>query len=118
MSGHKQSVETKRKIGNPSSYGFGQQARSWQGGKRKKDNRWFIYKLEHPFTQSNNYIAQSRLVAEKCLGRYLTKKEVIHHINENKSDDRPENLYLFENQGKHIIYHRLKNKKIITKSNL
>ncbi len=32
---------------------------------------------------------------EKIIGRYLQRKEVVHHINENKLDNRVENLKLF-----------------------
>ena len=95
----------------------GSKSKSWKGGKYKTQNRWFIYNPKHPFAQNRGYIKQSRLVAEKCLGRYLTKIEVIHHINENKSDDRPENLYLFETLGEHTSYH-MRNNKPILKSNL
>lgn len=38
------------------------------------------YKMEHI------------LVAEKMLGRYLADNEVVHHINHNRQDNRPENL--------------------------
>lgn len=93
----------------------GEKSSSWKGGKIVSHNRFFIFKPGHPFIK--RYIRQSRLVAEKCLGRYLTKQEVIHHINENTLDDRPENLYLFPFNSVHIKFHRLKNKPIL-KSNL
>lgn len=82
---------------------------NWKGGKVKSiDNRWLIYKPEHPFANSGSYIFQSRLITEKCLERYLTRKEVIHHINGNTLDDNPENLYLFASNNKHIKFHNLK----------
>jgi len=74
-------------------------------------------KPNHPFTCTNHYVRRSRLVAEKYLGRYLTKQEIIHHINNDSSDDHPENLYLFPTTGEHSQYHFKKSKPKL-KSNL
>ena len=51
------------------------------------------------------YVPEQVLVAEKALGRFLNKKEFIHHINEIKTDNRLENLYLFPNSSEHSRYH-------------
>ncbi len=90
---------------------------SWKGGKCKEHNRWFIYLPNHPLAKSNGCIAQSRLIAEKYLNRYLSFKEQIHHINGDTLDDRPENLYLFSSNSAHIKYEFSKNKSIL-KSNI
>ena len=45
---------------------------------------------------------------EKKLGRYLTKDEIPHHINGIRDDNRPKNLELFENNGKHLAKHNTK----------
>ena len=75
---------------------------SWKGGKMvDKSGYILIFKPKHPFSNKLGYIRKHRLIAEKILGRYLTKQEVIHHINKIKDDNRPENLYLFPNGSEH-----------------
>lgn len=53
---------------------------------------YYIYNPKHPNSIKRGYVAEHRLVAEKMIGRYLKENEVVHHINENKLDNRPENL--------------------------
>ncbi len=52
-----------------------------------------------------NGIAEHILVVEKFIGRFLTPEERIHHLDENKSNNKIENLMLFENNSKHISFH-------------
>ncbi len=79
---------------------------AWKGGKVNHSQGYIrIYCLEHPYRDGDNYVLEHRLVMEKQLGRYLTKEEVVHHINGIKTDNRIENLRLFDNQSKHVRYH-------------
>jgi len=75
----------------------------------------YISILVNPKTKK--YIKEEKLIAEKILERYLKKGEIIHHINEIKTDNRPENLYLYPGHKEHTAYHNLKCKPIL-KSNL
>jgi len=79
----------------------------WKGDKYigKRYGYVWIYKPSHPNCSYRGFVKEHRLVAEKCLDRYLNRKEVIHHINLNKADNRPKNLYYYSSQSEHAKYH-------------
>lgn len=52
------------------------------------------------------YILEHRLVAAVKAGRPLTRAEVVHHLNGEKQDNRPENLVLLDQQS-HSLSHRM-----------
>lgn len=47
----------------------------------------------HPHSNKGHVYAH-RLTMENHLGRFLSPEEVVHHINEIKTDNRLQNLYL------------------------
>jgi hypothetical protein len=77
----------------------------WKGGKYITSMGYVnIFKPDHP-RSVRGYIAEHILVSEQYLGRYLSDKEVIHHINQVKTDNYPENLYVFSNSSEHMRHH-------------
>jgi len=50
---------------------------------------------------------EHRLVMEKHLERKLTKKEIVHHIDGNKSNNNIDNLMLFPTKKAHTKFHYL-----------
>lgn len=47
---------------------------------------------------------EHRAVMERHLGRTLEPWEVVHHINHDKTDNRPENLQVMT-QSEHMLEH-------------
>jgi uncharacterized protein (DUF1330 family) len=75
--------------------------------KGRINHEGYILILLHDYTgkKYKNYVLEHRSVMEKHLGRYLTENEIIHHINNNKSDNRIENLKLFT-RSSHLKFHQ------------
>lgn len=75
----------------------------------------------HKSANCSGYIMEHRHIVEKFLGRELNPSEVVHHIDENTTNNNIENLYLFPSTGLHTSYHnnvRYGNCEKINKSNL
>ncbi len=116
--GTKHTKETKAKM--RASARRGERNHKWKGG-RCVDKYIHILKPDHPFCNKRGYICEHRLVVEYFLRRYLKPTERIHHIDENRHNNNPTNLYLFKTNSEHMLYHRWKHKNPslkITKSNL
>lgn len=58
----------------------------WQRLTGDKAGRWYIY------DRNRKHVAWARIVAQNTIGRPLLRSENAHHVNGDKSDDRPENL--------------------------
>ena len=102
--GRKHSKKTRIKMSKKRK---GKNNPNWKNRKIKNYAGYiYILKPKHPFSDHHNYIFEHRLVVEKYLGRYLKPKEVCHHINEIKDDNRIKNLMVFKNSGYHITFHR------------
>lgn len=69
----------------------------WKGGKIKDTQGYTrIYTPKDPRANCGRYLKEHTIVMEKFLGRQLTKYETIHHKNGNRTDNRIENLELWD----------------------
>lgn len=65
-----------------------------------------VFDPDHPDADCRGYVYEHRRVADEALGRTLRPGEVVHHENEVKDDNRPENLRVFASQSDHLKHHR------------
>lgn len=66
---------------------------------------WRVRKLGHPRADVNGYVIEQRLIMEKHLGRFLNDKEIVHHINHDKYDNRVSNLVVMT-ESEHAKIHK------------
>ena len=89
-------------------FGSGEKSGSWKGGRYISSHGYVvIMDKEHPNQIKEGYVYEHRSVMEKHLGRYLRADEVVHHINQNKQDNRIENLQLMTNSEHASLHGRL-----------
>jgi hypothetical protein len=82
----------------------GKNHHNWKRGWYGHEGYIHIRIPDHPHAV-NGYVLEHRIVMEKHLDRYLDPKEVVHHINENRSDNRIENLLLLADNHEHRRLH-------------
>lgn len=80
----------------------GDQHTGWKGGVKYLKGYRYVHTHTHPNRTHDNYIAEHRLVMEKKLGRYLERKEVVHHIDGNPLNNEPDNLIVFGSNADHL----------------
>lgn len=74
--------------------GVGENNSNFNGGKYIDDKGYVrVLNPDHP-ANIKGYVYEHRALFEWYLGRYLSSWESVHHINEIKSDNRLENLFL------------------------
>lgn len=78
---------------------------AWNGGRRvDKDGYTLVYAPDHPVVgrTRTKTIREHRLVAEGILGRLLTPKEVVHHKDDDHSNNDPRNLVVYASNAEHL----------------
>ncbi len=77
---------------------------SWKGGRYKSRGRWYSFAPGHPRAHKN-HVLEHILIAEQMIGRLLLPGEVVHHDDEDPSNNAPGNLIVCENDTAHKQLH-------------
>lgn len=95
--GLKRSAETRKKL----SLGkIGTKNPAWKGGMTLTSGGY------RKIRSKNSYAHEHRLVMESFLGKKLDAKNVVHHWNQDKTDNRISNLCLMRSAAAHARLHR------------
>ena len=73
----------------------------------KKGNYLYGLVPSHPKATKNGYVLEHRLQIEKKLGRFLNSDEVVHHKDEDKHNNKIENLEVMS-RAEHTRLHTTK----------
>lgn len=76
---------------------------NWNGGRWQMTSGYVGVRTGPGTTKREHQV----VAEQKILGRALMPGEVVHHINGNKSDNRPENLQVFSSHSEHMRHHML-----------
>ena len=78
---------------------------NWKGGRCLIKGYVYIKIPSHPEANCNGYVREHRYIMEQILKRPLTKNEVVHHIDHDKTNNKPENLKLLDSHSIHLKEH-------------
>ena len=87
---------------NPSKKG--DKSPNWKGGVHKRKDDYSRIWVSSDRSGRRRKLLHRKLVEDE-IGRELTRIEVVHHINDDRRDNRLENLMVFPSQKEHAIYH-------------
>ncbi len=85
--------------------GKGTEHSGWKGGRSLKSGYWTVYAPTHPRVLNNNRVFEHILIAEKKYKRLIPKGQPIHHIDFDRTNNDPKNLYLCKNHSEHKNIH-------------
>lgn len=104
--GQSHTPESKAKISlAQNNVATGSDSHSWRGGITQSSG--YVKRLtpSHPRSDRNGYVLSHILIAEQALGKFLPPGAVIHHFNEDKTDNSNTNLVICQDTAYHFLLH-------------
>jgi hypothetical protein len=83
---------------------------NWKGGRTVAEHGYVLIKVgvDHPLADVRGYAYEHRLVMSEKIGRWVTPEEEVHHKDENRSNNHPDNLELKASHAEHALEHRVR----------
>ena len=75
---------------------------NWKGGRILVGGYVYLFDPNHPMATQAGYVAEHRKIVSDRVGRPLTEKESVHHIDGDKQNNAPDNLMLFATNAEHL----------------
>ncbi len=96
-------------LGHHSKGRTGESNSGWKGGIINGSQGYKkAYCPGHPRATSQGYVAEHILIAERAFGKPLPKWAMVHHSNENRSENHNSNLVICQDNAYHRLIHRRK----------
>jgi len=87
----------------------GRENHLWKGGITTDGNGYLRQSAsDHPYKDKHGLVAQHRLIVESVIGRHLTAKEEVHHVDEDRKNNEHVNLVACEDRAYHFLLHTRK----------
>lgn len=93
-------------IGHHLRANTGERNNRWKGGRIVEPRGYVkLYLPDHPRANSVGYVYEHIVIAERALGHPLPDGAVVHHFDENKSNNGNGNLVICQDEAYHHLLH-------------
>ena len=77
---------------------------NWAGGRKVHKGYVMLLMHGHPMADKNGYVSEHAAIVIKAIGKPLPPGAEIHHVNENRADNRG-NLVVCQDRAYHLLLH-------------
>lgn len=81
---------------------------NWRGGRVTDPRGYVLIRVgtDHHLADVRGYAYEHRIVGEQKIGRRLLENEIVHHKDENRQNNHPDNLEVVLGNSEHFFLHR------------